>query len=1088
MTAGRRAPAHHVSAADLASQQHALNAALGNLGKQKPWMTSSTNTPNVNVLPPVVKRKPQPTKSRTERLLQPPQVPSVPASPTVESPPDRHPPSNSTSPQLANVFSHQSHRSPLPSPNVVLPSPAPSEETNNDSIPTLAAINENILVSRLRGGDGRDATAPDSPVGSPGEMRLEIQFMERLREAAGSPKRPIEMNVAEANKLRRLESGQSNRGHISNLDFLEQLPINVASQAQARDPLADDGAGNETGTQQLDRGMHSRPQSPSVSAAPPQIQGAFGPPRALSRGFAQHPSALPSGNHTSAPQVQSPLLVSHSIPSEYLSWEHCLDAFESFLSTYRDSPAHPRDKGRLDVLRAAIDKQDWAYLTLHQSYCLLNTEPQCLPQAIHGHPNLGQAIKLMRDVLDGNEKLSSPVLFFFANFPLPAPRIKRNWPRRYEQEQRTLFHFITCSTNYDNLSLACQQRKYPPLAGELVHDLGIVSIIFQKIVFTAILRRIWSYNGPRSRTFAQLEGRAIALLHKNQTDFLRQRDNRPRNAPSDYENQERALEHQQWGVQLRQVGELYASTFRFQGSDLPHQSHVQPHHPSRGHPQNTHSPTLRPSVPIDHGSTLNLRNQLVSHGNRVALPSNHGAQTAAQLSPPLSQTPFQARRGRPRIHGHTPPHMAPHLAQPGPQRNRPLLPNRGVTQPQPVQPRPDRSALHLAHLRSPLLRSQLKDLNLYQYVKGFAKRPARLAAAGDRIEQWILRISSEELRTLPADVPGLLGEPASRVINLNTQIFRLRCVKWTATDLPDEHAWAIADTSWIPYTYFTFNGIPLHPRKKLHYGKDLPIDISSFITEGENTLEIAVLPIEIVGVTSHDSIKQDCLIKNHVPAASIIETIKRRLSGIDEDDEIAIVENNLKISLFDPFSASAICNIPVRGKSCLHYDCFDLQTFLQTRRRKGDASDVDQWKCPICSADARPQFLITDGFLQDVRARLEQQGLLKTRTIIVDKDGNWKPKAYACDTHFVLLMGLNSLYFIDRSPSSKGSSWALGSGVDSPEINGSLFLEKFGMFGASQQEPMGDPRHFGPSQRFNEGRMSMGLNLGSLAMRQGLNI
>lgn len=85
----------------------------------------------------------------------------------------------------------------------------------------------------------------------------------------------------------------------------------------------------------------------------------------------------------------------------------------------------------------------------------------------------------------------------------------------------------------------------------------------------------------------------------------------------------------------------------------------------------------------------------------------------------------------------------------------------------------------------------------------------------------------------------------------------------------------------------------------------------------------------------------------------------------------------------------------------MHIDCFDLETFLQTRRRKGNVSVADQWRCPICNADARPPQLIVDGFLEEVRATLEKQGALQTRAIVVQQDGSWKPKAEVRDPNGV---------------------------------------------------------------------------------------
>jgi hypothetical protein len=262
------------------------------------------------------------------------------------------------------------------------------------------------------------------------------------------------------------------------------------------------------------------------------------------------------------------------------------------------------------------------------------------------------------------------------------------------------------------------------------------------------------------------------------------------------------------------------------------------------------------------------------------------------------------------------------------------------------------------------------------------------------------------MQRIPQTVSIAMGDPGVRDVNENTKIFRLRCIKWTGTELPNEHVWAVADTSWIPYSYFNLNGTALQQRKKLHNGKDLPIDITGLLKAGGNVLEIAVIgkssdvthsnyliAIEAVRVSSQQSIKQNCLEHNRVSVDLVLESIKNKLSGDNNDDEIQMVGSSLTIGLFDPFAQASICNIPVRGKACLHIDCFDLDTFLKTRSRKGDASVPDQWKCPICNADARPHMLIVDGFLEDVKSQLESQGRSRTRQIIVQQDGTWKPKA-----------------------------------------------------------------------------------------------
>jgi hypothetical protein len=275
------------------------------------------------------------------------------------------------------------------------------------------------------------------------------------------------------------------------------------------------------------------------------------------------------------------------------------------------------------------------------------------------------------------------------------------------------------------------------------------------------------------------------------------------------------------------------------------------------------------------------------------------------------------------------------------------------------------------------------------------------------VEKLTFKLDADLMAAIPVTLPDGSGVVGERLVDTNSRTIRLRCIKWpAAADRPDDHIWATQDTSWIPHSYFSFNGVSLTQRKKVHYGKDLPIDISHLVTEGENTLEMTVMAptsdktyqsflvaIELLGITSHALIKQNCLEKNRIPPEQVLADIRRKLRGSSDDDDITIVESNLTINLFDPFSASKICDIPVRSRACPHPDCFDLETFLQTRRRKGDASMPDLWRCPICNADARPDFLVVDGFMQNVKQQLDTHGLSNIRAIVVQQDGKWQPKA-----------------------------------------------------------------------------------------------
>jgi hypothetical protein len=1011
MTPAPRDDARNLAEA-VATQQHTLNRALGGLGgKQKSWMnpnqpnTSSiyspfpteprvearasrpahqpsasvqnptsaiTWSPPSRIPPPIIaKRLPgRPPKYPAPSSLDPTQAPQDRT--TVELSRERYPPSNSTSPHLANVVS-SGQGSVLLHANTVLPSPSPSPDITTESNvinPTHLPATSNIDGPRASGATSQEATSPQYHVS-------DLPLLTELRQAEAVSKRRAETNEIQTNKRSRLQLQtekqtpqsaqfaqiQSGGQRRSSLGQVLTRPTST-DQVQSRSPSIDQLPFNYPSPHQPQQGMQNRAQT---GRTPPQVQAPFGSPRALSFAVGQQPHGSPAGNHAGTFQAHSPIISSPLAPTDYFSQTDCHRAFSLFYQMHYSQQGGPvpqsHDEQRLAVLKEAVERQDWDYLTMHQYYCLLNTHPQSLPPNILNHPSMKSAIALMVSVLDKNEKLSPVLLDFFVNFPMSIHQIALKWPRMHHFQDQRFFRFVVLSANFEAVKNICVQRKYPPIVRELHQDLGIASFLFQRIVFTAIIRRIWASSYAPTRYQKQFEDEALFVLTQNQQDFVR----------TSSSNISPNFNDEHWAGRLK-------------------------------------------GLCAEHEQRLRSMSQLQQ--TRPVLP-NHYTQASAldHMQPQTAQAAIARGRGLPRTSGpHQPQLMLPPNHVQAAQRggNLPFLPGPTYVQPQQREPNPTRFGLHQAYLRSPVLKAEKPGLALYQYVKAFAKTPARFKDAGKRVERWSLPVRN--MNTIPKNVPGLTGEPGWRVVNEESNILRLRCVKWPSSkdENPNEHEWAIADTCWPLNTYFTFNGTPLHPRKKLHHGKDLPIDISSLIKEGDNTLEIAVLrqanderyseyclAIEVVGFETHDAIKQACLTSNYVPASKTLEAIKRKLSGTDDDDEIAIVASNLTIQLFDPFSASKICDIPARSKDCLHFDCFDLETFLQTRPRKGDSSVVDHWRCPICSEDARPQNLIVDGFLQDVRKQLEYNGLLETRAVIMDQDGSWKPRVETLDPNGV---------------------------------------------------------------------------------------
>jgi zinc finger MIZ domain-containing protein len=349
-----------------------------------------------------------------------------------------------------------------------------------------------------------------------------------------------------------------------------------------------------------------------------------------------------------------------------------------------------------------------------------------------------------------------------------------------------------------------------------------------------------------------------------------------------------------------------------------------------------------------------------------------------------------------------------------------MIPRQGESLPNHA-PNPNITALHQSMLRSPYLVPLDKPLHLahddpagryYQAVVDFAVGPVPLSYDRPlRIENFIVPI--HVYGRVPQDKFSADAPPVRHIQQGSLQ-YRMRCVQ-VRRDQPQKPSdFVVADTVWPATIFMELNGVPVEIRRKLHHGRDLPVDITAYIQSIANNVinqvKIAMprpmevkddfdyyFAVEIVEVLQHQQIV-DMALKHRIPAEETINNIKKSLSGSfinDDDDEISMVVGDLTINLADPFMAR-IFDIPVRGSGCLHRECFDLQTFLTTRNSKPKVplqpSMVDVWRCPLCGKDARPYSLQVDDFLVSVRESLARSNELHTKAIVITANGTWKPK------------------------------------------------------------------------------------------------
>lgn len=337
-------------------------------------------------------------------------------------------------------------------------------------------------------------------------------------------------------------------------------------------------------------------------------------------------------------------------------------------------------------------------------------------------------------------------------------------------------------------------------------------------------------------------------------------------------------------------------------------------------------------------------------------------------------------------------------------------------------------SLHQAHARSPdrTRRADEETERHYQAVRSFAIEPFRLVYFHEL--EFTVAPETHSLLCKMKDLPLLNDQRSMSTVHEYTNgslRYRLRCCRINTDKTVTESDWVTKETSWPDYIFPHFNGEKLVVRRGTHHGKDLPVELTDFVVPGINKLKVATmqagptadkivrrfhLAVEVLETLSHSAILEHVWATGVVDSAQTLEKIRKRVDAVPDEDGIAVIDQSgvtaseLSIDLTDPFSAS-IFSIPARGSACTHMECFDLETWLNTRPIKQatshqhaltspkrlEPSEPDKWKCPICFADARPRSLRIDSFLLSVRRQLEEQNKLDTKSILVAADGTWRP-------------------------------------------------------------------------------------------------
>ncbi|CAF9913046.1 MAG: hypothetical protein HETSPECPRED_001306 [Heterodermia speciosa] len=386
------------------------------------------------------------------------------------------------------------------------------------------------------------------------------------------------------------------------------------------------------------------------------------------------------------------------------------------------------------------------------------------------------------------------------------------------------------------------------------------------------------------------------------------------------------------------------------------------------------STTIPTQVPASGDYYLYQSNQLFSPQDNLA-PSTFGSFANPHIGPPYSPPPsVVAQLGRPFL--------------------------------RPVSSMPvsttDQSAFHQSHVTSPTLKvinaTPSTDRQKYfMYLERVEMCPEQLHA-DKRYVKWTLDLCREDIDMLAKTNDTPVGHPSQLNAMVGSWLCRIRSVK--VNDLAPgftESDWVAASNVWPSGIAVILNGKALEIRKKLHHSKDLPINITSLLQEGQNSVSVAVskiddgsvyaLAMETAQVTNTRIIKERISRLNWSEAK---DNLLRYLNNTDSD--VQVLNPTMILDLTDPFT-SYMCCLPVRGKTCKHKQCFDLDIFLLTRNGKtNEPCGPDQFRCPICGADARPKNLFVDEFFVKVREELQQMGRLDVKAIVLDENGSWQIK------------------------------------------------------------------------------------------------
>ncbi|THC96423.1 hypothetical protein EYZ11_004072 [Aspergillus tanneri] len=684
------------------------------------------------------------------------------------------------------------------------------------------------------------------------------------------------------------------------------------------------------------------------------------------------------------------------------------------------------EQARLRLLAKACGQRDCMYLMMHQVYCLYSLAPTEFLKLPGFTAHEARGLSVFERAMVANHLLSPEFLQWCAHFPGQITVLMQRPVFRAAMEE-VLLCLRRLADQWKPYIDHVFLRGFPPFVAELTERFGITSITLAYITFLSTCRQL---PGPSDESalkvvwdqdlIAQCPGSNIH--HENEDPAIVGRDSAHRHPESaalaispDARFATRSTKIRRRQRTDERISDPFLIFCCFANiRSWRRKSKAWPACRCDAADVGGHSEPTSCDLSSSSGNggippPVTTPLQMVFPSQIVQSQLAGQTSSPTQLPTPIS-VPAQMRTATRHDMVQRPAMTRAPASQQLPTSPMPLLPPPGYVPPSTSRPNPNRDALHQAHLRSPINElhppeeAGQQEATLFQYLSAFAVAPTPLGR-DECAFSWDFSLSQADLDRAPLCRIPPVGHRLMRLYRDGTQVHRLRCIRVSpSTTEVSQHAWSITESTWPSVVYVFINGVEAFVRRRVHNGKDLPLDITQYLRLGTNTVSLHfirnaaesedltyAMGVEVLDMASFSRVKE---LAQSLTSPESREQIRKRLSPDHQDDEVSIVSEDLIIDLVDPFTAK-VFNRPVRGRFCGHQECFDHDTWILTRACKSGQHPLQEnWSCPICGQDARPQSLIIDCFLEEVRAELECTNQLEsTRAIQIKADGSWQVRA-----------------------------------------------------------------------------------------------